>query len=278
MSGIGDTPNVFSARTVDVSVVVVIFKDYIQPLEMITSLELFTSKELSKEIFAIDNSQPENDRILINQRDMFLRALLKYDDFQYIDASANLGFGRANNVGLALAHSRYHAVVNPDILFVDDALSALCSFLDRNESIGMAVPKMVDQEGCMQSAYRNYPTVLDALNRTLLGSRFRRREHNHTLQDRDYTKPFAVPFGQGSFLFGRTSLLKSVGGFDERYFMYLEDADLCRRVNQCSSLIYCPEATVVHIWNRKSHKDPALFIRHLKSYCSYFRKWGLSLA
>ena len=94
------------------------------------------------------------------------------------------------------------------------------------------------------------------------------------MQYEDYSKPFQVPFGQGSFLVIKTELFKRINGFDERYFMYMEDADLCKRVNQVSKLMYFPGATVVHKWQRGSHKNKKLFKYHIESMRHYFKKWG----
>ena len=97
------------------------------------------------------------------------------------------------------------------------------------------------------------------------------------MQDMDYGKPFQVPFAQGSFLVVQTGLFQQIGGFDERYFMYMEDADLCRRVNMASSLLYCPDTEVIHKWERGSHKDKKLRRMHVESMIRYFSKWGWKL-
>ena len=97
------------------------------------------------------------------------------------------------------------------------------------------------------------------------------------MQDMDYKKTFPVPFAQGSFLVIRTELFRQLGGFDERYFLYMEDADLCRRVNEVSELRYCPKAEVIHKWGKGSHKNFKLFCIHVKSMIAYFGKWGWKL-
>ena len=83
-----------------------------------------------------------------------------------------------------------------------------------------------------------------------------------------------VPFGQGSFLVVRTNLMKQLDGFDERYFMYVEDADLCKRINQVSTLQYFPYTSVIHLWEKGSHKNPKLMKWHIQAMVKYFKKWG----
>lgn len=266
-----------NANNPRVTVSVVLYRDYESPLRMVEGLFRLTDPLLPVRVYAVDNSEAGSAG-LERERDAFVERASSLGDFEYVDACGNLGFGRANNLALGMADSDYHAFVNPDVLFVEDALSALAAFMDGRPEAGMAIPRMLGEDGGIQLVYRQEVTVLDALNRTLLGNRLRRRDRWHTMADADYERPFRVPFGQGSFLFGRTALLKDLGGFDDRFFMYLEDADLCRRVNEASELWYCPDATVVHRWERGSHKSARLMRAHLASYAAYFRKWGLKFA
>jgi GT2 family glycosyltransferase len=83
-----------------------------------------------------------------------------------------------------------------------------------------------------------------------------------------------VPFAQGSFLVIQTDLYKQLKGFDDRFFMYMEDADLCKRVNEVSVVRYFPDTAVVHKWEKGSHKSMKLFKIHLQSMYRYFKKWG----
>lgn len=259
-----------------VSVSVVLYRDYVTPLVMIQSLFRYVSSSLNVLVYVVDNSEAEKCGMSA-ARDDFLSRVRAIGPIEYIDAGGNLGFGKANNLALSRSEADYHAFVNPDIRFIEDSLSILKEFLDDRQEVGMTIPRMLDDDGVMQPVYRREVTVLDAANRTLLRNRMRNRDRWHTLADKDYSIPFEVPFGQGSFLFGRTSLLKSLGGFDDRFFMYLEDADLCKRINEVSCLLYCPDTAVVHRWERASHKNARLMKEHIRSYVRYFRKWGLKL-
>lgn len=268
--------------TVPISLSVVLYRDYQTPAAMIRSLMQFTDPELQFCVIAVDNSDIHADDSLLAERDQFVSEFSKLDSsthqFRYADVHANLGFGKANNVALDMADSQYHVFVNPDILFISDALTALKIFMDAHQNVGMCIPRMVDAEGKALKVYRRGITVLDAFNRMILKNRLRKRDYWHTMGNEDYSRPFQVPFGQGSFLFARTDLLKQLGGFDDSFFMYLEDADLCRRVNQVSQLVYCPDITVIYKWEKGSHKNSRLLKEYLKSYIIYFKKWGLDIA
>ena len=245
---------------------------------MIESLRCVVDPGLRIRLYAVDNSDLSDGDALCAARDAFCGKLEALGFAEYVDAQGNLGFGAANNLALNMADSEYHVFVNPDVLFTEDALSELKSFMDSTPEAGMCIPRMTDEAGEMQLVYRREVTVLDAFNRMFLKNAMAKRDRWHCMRDENYSKPFQVPFGQGSFLFGRTALLKELGGFDDRYFMYLEDADLCKRVNAASALYYCPHATVIHKWEKGSHKNMTLLKHHLKSYLAYFRKWGLKLA
>lgn len=91
--------------------------------------------------------------------------------------------------------------------------------------------------------------------------------------DCDLTKPIRIENATGCFMLLRTDLLKKIGGFDDRYFMYFEDADLARRVNEVSKCVYFPNAVVNHVWGRESKRNLRLMLVHIDSMFRYFRKW-----
>ncbi len=256
---------------IDLSVAIVAYKDYGDVIHAVTSLERYTSDDLKKQVYIIDNSSGEQDCDAL--REEMLACVGSFSDVTYLDAGGNLGFGKGNNLVIPMLDSRYHAIVNPDILFTEDVFSKLIRYMEDPE-IGMCIPKLTDENGRMQWAYRRDPTVSDMFIRFFCKGLFRKRVRYHALQDHDFSRPFQVPFGQGSFLVIRTDLFRSLGGFDERFFMYMEDADLCRRVNQVSKLMYYPYASVIHKWNRKSHRDLKMFRIHFGSMRKYFKKWG----
>lgn len=83
-----------------------------------------------------------------------------------------------------------------------------------------------------------------------------------------------VPSLSGCFMFVRIAVLKKVGGFDERYFMYAEDLDLCRRIGKVSRTMYYPNVVVYHEYAKGSYKNRRLLRYHLSSVVKYFNKWG----
>ena len=256
----------------NLSICVVAYHNYNNIETIINSIEKHTDSSINKTIYIVDNSNDGNS----DDGKQFKNIIDKYPDVVYLNTGENLGFAKGHNYVLNRIGSDYHAIVNPDIVLVEDSFSKIIQFMEDDQSIGMCVPKMVDAEGNMQLAYRKDPTPVDMFIRMFCPNLFPKRYRQHTLQNQDYSQPFQVPFAHGSFLVIRTELFKKLGGFDERFFLYIEDADLCRRVNQISKVMYFPGTEVIHKWEKGSHKNKKLFYYHVKSMYLYFKKWGIS--
>ncbi len=250
---------------------IVLYKDYKDVENLIKSIEYYTDKRLDKKIFIIDNSCLEDTNF---QKQNFLGFLTGYKDIEYIDTKHNLGFGKGHNYVLNQLDSQYHAIVNPDIVLRSEVFNTMMSFMEK-ENVGMSIPKITDSEGKILECYRREITLWDMFVRMFARKVFPKRVAYHTLQSQNYDIPFDVPFGQGSFLLIKTKLWKKLHGFDERFFMYMEDADLCKRVHIEEKFMYCPYATVEHKWEKGSHKSFKLFKIHIASMILYFKKWGI---
>ncbi len=255
---------------VDFTITIVAYRNYSDILKAIETIQKFTNTNISKKLFIVDNSCYENECV---EKKIFTDALAEYNFVTYFDTGKNLGFGAGHNYVLEQLDSMFHVIMNPDILLVEDSFSQIMQFM-QDESVGMCVPRLTDEKGNLQLVYRREITLYDMFVRMFAKKLCKKRFAYHTMQDCDMTKPIQIPFAQGSFLVIRTALFQELGGFDDRYFMYMEDADLCKRVNQVSRLVLDPGTTVVHKWERGSHKNSKLFWIHVRSILAYFRKWG----
>lgn len=256
----------------DLSLTIVAYNNYDDIKNAVTTIENLTDKRINKIIYIVDNGTSITNQNNINDFKLFIK---NYEDIEYIDTKSNLGFGKGHNTILDKIDSRYHAIVNPDILLKEDSFSKIIDYMDNNTDVGMVIPRIIDENGNLQKVYRKEVTIYDMFIRMFCPKLFPKRMDKVTLQDQDYTKEFQVPFGQGSFLVIRTNLFKELKGFDDRFFMYMEDADLCKRVNLESKLMYFPNTEVIHKWEKGSHKNKKLFKYHVKSMIKYFFKWGL---
>ena len=251
----------------DLSVAIVAYNDEEDVKNAVESILRWTPDFISMTLYIVDNSTKETG----------LKELESNPNVVYINTGKNLGFGGGHNVVLPKLDSKYHAIVNPDILLKEDAFSKIVSFMDET-GCGMCVPRITDEDGNLLKVYRREVTVFDMFIRMFIKGGFKKRRAYHTMQDMDYEKPFEVPFAQGSFLVIKTELFKKLKGFDERFFLYMEDADLCKRVNNVSNLLYFPGASVIQKWEKGSHKNLGLFKLHVSSMVKYFLKWRRSLS
>jgi len=188
------------------------------------------------------------------------------------------GYGGNHNLNLARAAGRYIVIMNCDMTVTPNVLVALRDFMDGHADVGIVAPKILNPDGTVQGLNRRSPTIADLLLRRLSGARvrrmFMRRMDRYEMRDVGYDCEYDVPCLSGCFMFCDSDLLRAVGGFDERYFLYFEDYDLCRRVQASRRTVYYPGATVTHYWERAAHKS----VRHtgyfVASAFRYFNRWG----
>lgn len=256
--------------TKDLTFSIVAYKNYDQIINAVNSINKFT-KKYSKEIIIVDNTEQACIKDYSDQ----INNLENLNDVRLIQNKNNLGFGKANNIALERAQGAFFVICNPDILLIESSFDKIIPYMRKNTSVGAIIPKLIDKNHKIEPVYRRELTPYDVFIRYFHPfNTFSKRRAYHTMQDMDFTKPFQVPFGQGSFLVVRTSLMKQLNGFDERYFMYVEDADLCKRINQVSLLEYFPYTSVVHLWEKGSHRNFKLMKWHIQAMIKYFVKWG----
>jgi len=201
---------------------------------------------------------------------------------EYMYSGENLGFGKANNLAMQKSIDegvRYHLLVNPDIRFDKGVIKKLADFMDANPDVGLVAPKVLYPDGTVQHLCKLIPTPFDLIGRRFFGwGPFRKyvdaRNKKFELQHSCYDKQMDVPILSGSFMMIRTSVLKEVGLFDERYFMYLEDFDLCRRIGEVSRTVFVADVEVIHEYEKGSYFNRRLLRQHILSAIKYFNKWG----
>lgn len=198
----------------------------------------------------------------------------------YFNSFKNRGYGAGHNIALreALLHSEFHFVLNPDIYFEPGALLSMVGRMRQDESIGQLMPKVVYPDGRLQCLCKLIPTPMDLVVRRFfrgpLKVLVKTSAEQFELRFTGYINEMDVPFLSGCFMLFRTSALKQVGLFDERFFMYGEDIDITRRMHSKYRTIFYPEATVVHDHARESYKSNRMLWIHVVNIVRYFSKWG----
>jgi GT2 family glycosyltransferase len=233
-------------------------------------LNSFLSSEVDK-IFLIDSS--------LEGLFDFVRG---FDSRLVYIKTENIGFGAANNIALKEAlktGAKYHIVSNPDVYFNCNTISELYEFMEKNRDVGLVSPKVLFPDGRLQFSCRLLPSPVNLFMRKFLDfGPFRKvvdaKNRTYELRFTGYNTIMDVPSVSGCFMFLRTSVLKRTGLFDERFFLYLEDVDLSRRINKVARVVYYPHVHIYHEWNRSSYKNTKLLVVHLISGFRYFNKWG----
>jgi GT2 family glycosyltransferase len=139
------------------------------------------------------------------------------------------------------------------------------------------MPRVLYPDGRLQYLCKLLPTPKTLIVRRFLASlksTLQRENFRYELQSSGYDKILDVPFLSGCFMFLRTEALRKVGLFDERFFLYTEDADLTRRIHRHYRTVFFPEATIYHHHARGSYKTPWLLWCNILSAIRYFNKWG----
>ncbi|BCS96472.1 glycosyl transferase [Desulfoluna limicola] len=195
----------------------------------------------------------------------------------------NVGYGRGHNWSIFNSEkSRYHLILNPDVVITPGTINALVRFMDANEDVGMVCPKLLNEDGSVQHQNKRYTTVYDLFLRRFLPQRikplFQQRLDYYEMKDIGYNSIYDVPFVTGAFMFCRSSALRKVGGFDPRYFLNFEDADLTRKFHLHNfRTVFYPHASVTHLWGREPHKSIKMALIMMVNGCRYFNKWGWKL-
>jgi GT2 family glycosyltransferase len=230
-------------------------------------MNCFLSSSITGQLIIIDNSPSEN-----------LRALCDLPNVEYIFNGNNLGYGKAHNIALRknIDRSLYHLVLNPDVYFEPDALKKIFLFMENHPQAGLVMPKVYSAQGKLQMLCKLLPTPFNlALRRFFpFESWVRNVNDRYEMKSTGYDRVMNVPFLSGCFMFLRTSAVKQVGFFDERFFLYAEDTDLSRRLHEQFQTLYFPGTEIQHVHARGSYKDFWLTMQNLKSAIQYFNKWG----
>ena len=223
------------------------------------------------ETILVDNSSHDGSTAMVRQ---------DFPEVHIIENKENVGFARANNLGLGIARGDYILLLNSDTRVIGDALVKLVRFLDHHPDVGVVSGRLVHPDFSDQGVARSFPTPFNALfgrttllNRLFPNNRYSRKYLVSRVNKSD--EPFEVDWVSGACLLVRKRVTEEVGILDENFFMYWEDADLCFRIKQKGWKVFCvPKALVVHYEGKSSHAriSNRLIIEFNKSVYYYYRK------
>jgi GT2 family glycosyltransferase len=169
---------------------------------------------------------------------------------------SNRGFGAANNVGLATADARYVLFLNPDTEFLSGSLADLVEVLDRRPGVALAGVRQVDGRGDLAPSIRRFPSTVNMLAEALAVEKvplLRRFFGERVLDPRSYRRETPCDWTSGSFMLVRREALRGCRGFDERFFLFSEETDLCWRLRRAGwGIVHLPLVTIRHFESERS--------------------------
>ena len=239
---------------------IVLFNENIDTLKK--TVHSFLGVPIEKKLYLVDNSSQNS-----------LENYFKHPEIEYLFNGKNIGFGKAHNLILDKINSKFHLILNPDVEFNSDVITDLMKVLDHNSEVSFISPKVLYPNKQEQFICRKHPTFFELINRKLQLSKS--KIFHNEYRNKNLEKPFYPEFIHGCFMLFKTVDFKTLKGFDERYFLYMEDADICRKIDLLGKKkLYYPKVKITHQHQRGSSKNIKLFFHHISSAIKYFLKWG----
>jgi GT2 family glycosyltransferase len=233
---------------IDLSIIIVNYnvKEFLQNL--IHSIEK-ASNNLSTEIIVVDNASTDGSVELIKS---------KFPSIILIENKSNLGFGKANNQGLKISNGNFILLLNPDTIVSEETFLKMIEFFKNNPEAGLATPKILNPDGSLQlGCRRSFPgpwtsfCKVTGLSNLLPNSRIFARYNLTYLPENQTNEVDAI---SGSFMMMKREVYEKVGGFDEQFFMYGEDLDLCYRIQKAGFKVFYVHSTQIIHYKGESTK------------------------
>ncbi|NJD23531.1 MAG: glycosyltransferase [Melioribacter sp.] len=237
---------------IDLSIIIINYnvKEFL--LNLLDSLRKAV-KNISTEIIIVDNASDDGSVEILRE---------KFPNIKLIANKKNVGFGSANNQALQVAKGKYFLLINPDTIVREDTLIKMLGFFDKTPQVGIAGCKVLNPDGSLQLACRRgFPgpwtsfTKVMGLSKLFPKSRLFAR-YNLTFLNENQT--YEVDAISGAFMMMRKEVYEKIGGFDQQFFMYGEDLDLCYRVQKSGYKVYYVHNTEIIHYKGESTKRSSL--------------------
>lgn len=255
------------AEKLDITASIVLYNEDLN--ELTKTVNCFLKIPLNKKLYLIDNTLNKEFKGIFNKKEV-----------TYIAVGKNIGFGAGHNIILNKIknQSKYHLILNPDVSFKPSVIPNLIIQLEKDKTLAMIAPKVLFPNGEHQNSCRRYPSVSELLARrfTFLRPLFKSGILKGIYSDKNLNQPFFAEYITGCFHLYNTPDFVNLNGFDERYFLYMEDVDICKKIDVLGKKKrYYPKEEIIHVLKQGSSKNLKLFFRHTTSAKKYFLKWGV---
>lgn len=248
--------------------------------ECLTSLLQATKDHVSSEIIVVDNDSSDGTPQLVSE---------SFPLVKLIRNNNNLGFAKAMNIGIKEANGEFIYLINSDVVVPEDSLEKMLCYMQENQDIGLLAPKMRGPDGTVQRSTMRFPTVWStfcqavALDSLFSGSKV---FGGFLMRDFGHDRTMDVDVLNGWFWMLRRSALDQVGLLDERFFIYGEDIDWCRRFHLAGwRVVFYHEASAVHYGGASSARAPIRFyiemqranLQYWEKHYGWLATWGFLL-
>lgn len=222
------------------------------------------------QVIVVDNASQDGTAAVVEA---------EFPQVRLIRLSENIGFGSGHNRVLQYLSAPYHVIMNPDITLAPDMLEKMAAYMAGRPEAALLTPRVLNPDGSEQFLPKELPSVRYMLGGRLekMGRPFAAWRSSYTWREKAVTAPAELFFATGCFMFMRTEAFRAAGGFDQRFFLYMEDADLTRRMKAQGLTLYHPGFAVTHVWAREDAHSLKGLSLHVKSMIRYFQKWGFRL-
>lgn len=251
----------------DISIIIVNWNTKELLLNCIKSLLQETS-HCTMEIIVVDNASTDGSPKAVKKM---------YPNVNVIINKSNLGFSKANNIGINQSNGRYLCLVNSDIKILDGCVDRMCCYMEKHDSIGVLGPKTLNADMSLRINCRTFPTLWNSFCQAIGLHKFfpRYRLFSDSLMTyflHDSIK--GVNVLPGCFLMIRKEAIDEVGFLDEKFFFYGEDKDWCKRMKDGGwDVVFFPNSEVIHYAGKSAGKTPVRFlIEGLRSNSYYWEK------
>ena len=251
----------------DVSIIIVNWNTKNFLIECLNSIksDIFSEKV---EIIVIDNNSTDGSQEAVKK---------KFTDVFLISNKSNLGFAKANNIGINKSKAKYCCLVNSDIKVIPGCLKKMYDYMEKNTNIGILGPRILNTDLSIQRNYRKFPNLWTDFVETLgLHNIFQKSKYfsGSYYGNVQFDSPIRVDILTGCFLMVRRDALKEVGLLDNNFFFYGEDKDWCKRFWKANwKVFYFPNTQAIHYGQASSSKAPIKFFIELQhAQIQYYKK------
>jgi GT2 family glycosyltransferase len=227
------------------------------------SLQQF-NQTIPSEIIVVDNASGDGSPELIRKH---------FPEVKLICQTHNHGFGKGNNIGAKVARGDFLLFLNPDTILTEDFLPSLLMVMMQNPEVGIVAPKLVNRDGSLQISTSPAIGILGEYIAQRRSHQYHRGQNLEKIS-REFSRQQEVAIVVGAALLIRTKLFTQLRGFDENFFMYFEESDLCQRARYLGwKVVYNPEVSLIHLLGESTKKAPTqMALEYRRSQIYYYQK------